>query len=88
MLTAIKKHQDPYEFIEEQKARLVSMEAQLSTHIKWFTHKNPYGCVICETIQMNWNILDSFEEFLGPNPQQTLETVGQESTDSGSGPSA
>ncbi len=29
-------------------ARRQELEALSSTHIRWYTHKNPYGCWICD----------------------------------------
>ena len=28
------------------------LEWQSDGHIRWYTHKNPYGCWICETLQI------------------------------------
>ena len=28
------------------------LEWQSDGHIRWYTHKNPYGCWICETLQV------------------------------------
>jgi hypothetical protein len=29
-----------------------TLEWQSDGHIRWYTHKNPYGCWICETLQV------------------------------------
>lgn len=53
--------------IEELCSRFAALIAQYdalaATHIAWFTHKNPYGCWICDLfsdIRTFGNYLDAF----------------------------
>lgn len=73
MIRKIGQKEDPTEYLSMCMARLRSMETLSSTHITWYTHKNPYGCWICDLFVLTQALGDSFEEFLGP----TAESVGQ-----------
>ncbi len=33
-------------------ARRQELETLSSTHIRWYTHKNPYGCWICDLLKL------------------------------------
>lgn len=67
MIRSIGEKQDPFEYTDVSRERLRTLEQLLSTHIKWFTHKNPYGCSICDLLNLTETILQSFESFLGPS---------------------
>ncbi len=42
---------------------------QLSdTHIKWYTHKNPYGCWICDVLKL----LLQWEDLYYPSPLKNV----------------
>jgi len=69
MIRKIGEKEDPYEYLDISTERLRILESQLSTHIKWFTHKNPYGCSICDLLNLCEQVLQSFESFLGPRAQ-------------------
>jgi len=60
--------EDPTEYISQATERLRGMESLASTHITWYTHKNPYGCWICDMFLLSQRLIDTFEEFLGPTP--------------------
>lgn len=75
MITQIGDNQDPYEYLDVCTERLRIIETNLSTHIKWFTHKNPYGCSICDVLNLLEKVLYSFESFLGPRMQETGGTA-------------
>lgn len=66
MIRMIEEKEDPCEYLKRARERLYALENLLSTHITWFTHKNPYGCTICDLIQLCKTSQDSFEAFLGP----------------------
>lgn len=66
MIAEIGEKQSPEEYLDISSERLRIIEQNLSTHIKWFTHKNPYGCSICDLLNLTEKILLSFESFLGP----------------------
>lgn len=70
MIREIHEKQDPYEYLDVSTERLLILENQLATHIKWFTHKNPYGCSICDLLMLGHTVLRSFESFLGPRTSQ------------------
>lgn len=70
MIRSIQEKQDPFEYMKTSEARLRGMEELAATHITWFTHKNPYGCWICDLFQLSQAVLDSFGEFLGPESEQ------------------
>lgn len=67
MIQKISDKQDPHEYVRQSLERLKVMEQLAATHIGWYTHKNPYGCWICDLIQLLYATLDSFAEFLGPD---------------------
>lgn len=81
MLREIGKHEDPYAYLDQMEERLRGMESLASTHITWYTHKNPYGCWICDMFVVGQKVIDSFREFLGPRDvgvpsgQTTLKEV-------------
>jgi len=60
--------EDPTEYIGQATERLRGMESLASTHITWYTHKNPYGCWICDMFLLTQRLIDTFEDFLGPIP--------------------
>ena len=40
-------------YLERLHEYISKLEWQSDGHIRWYTHKNPYGCWICETLQVN-----------------------------------
>ena len=81
MIRPIGDKQDPFEYLDLTRERLATSYALLDTHIKWFTHKNPHGCSICDVLQLTETILQSFESFLGPRGPPEVEG-GQETLSS------
>lgn len=77
MIGPIGDKQDPYEYLDVSVERLRIVEQNLSTHIKWFTHKNPYGCSICDLLNLTEKVLLSFESFLGPRQEKNGGKVGE-----------
>lgn len=45
---------------------LTELESLAEGHIRWFTHKNPYGCWICDLIQV-------FREYLTESIQADIQ---------------
>lgn len=70
MIREIGSKEDPHAYTKQSRERIMAMEALSSTHIVWYTHKNPYGCWICDMIQMMYALIGSFEQFLGPEPEE------------------
>lgn len=70
MIQKIGEKQDPHEYMRQSTERLLVMENLASTHIGWYTHKNPYGCWICDLIQLCYSQIQSFGEFLGPELEE------------------
>lgn len=73
MIRAIGKKEDPVDWLDMMEERLRSSETLASTHITWYTHKNPYGCWICDTFLREQRLIDSFREFLGPTVADAVE---------------
>lgn len=75
MIRKIGDREDPFEWKKTYEARLRGMEELAGTHITWFTHKNPYGCWICDLFILAQACLDTFQEFLGEDsPEKDTET--------------
>lgn len=47
--------EDIFAYMDRINELAVHLETVATTHIKWFTHKNPYGCWICD-ICYAWKI--------------------------------
>lgn len=73
MIRKIGARECPHDYLDISNARLTGMEQLASTHITWYTHKNPYGCWICDMFLLSRNVMDSFEEFLGPRGDEVDE---------------
>ena len=39
-------------YLERLHEYISKLEWQSDGHIRWYTHKNPYGCWICESLQV------------------------------------
>lgn len=74
MIRPIEDREDPSEYLKRSEERLLALENLLATHITWFTHKNPYGCTICDLIQLARTAMQSFASFLGPEEDTTPST--------------
>lgn len=77
MVRKIGDRQDPHDYLKQCMERTMAMEALASTHIAWFTHKNPYGCWICDLILQTYRLIDSFEDFLGPSGGSSVQPEEQ-----------
>lgn len=54
-------------YIEKHRAYAVELQTLSSTHITWFTHKNPYGCWICDMLYAYRTLIDSMQTYLYPS---------------------
>ncbi len=55
------------------------LETLSSTHIRWYTHKNPYGCWICDL-----NILlDKWEDIYYPKSVKKVMNKAKDDTTKG-----
>lgn len=41
---------------------LSQLEISSLSHIKWFTHKNPYGCWICDMVMLCRTLLNYLDD--------------------------
>ncbi len=46
----------------------LEIETLSSTHIRWYTHKNPYGCWICDVLKL----LLQWEDLYYPSPVKNV----------------
>ncbi len=49
-------------------ARRQELESHSDTHRKWYTHKNPYGCWICDS----FSLLLQWEDLYYPSPLKNV----------------
>lgn len=73
MIRMIGSKEDPFGYLDMMEERLNAMETLASTHITWYTHKNPYGCWICDMFLLGHWTIASFRVFLGPIPAIATE---------------
>ncbi len=50
-------------------------ETLSSTHIRWYTHKNPAGCWICDLFRL----LEHWEDIYYPSPPKNVMNSDKES---------
>lgn len=55
--------------------RYLVIEQQASTHISWFTHRNPYGCWICDLLQLTKYALAALEDTSRYLEERTVSTA-------------
>ncbi len=53
-------------------------ETLSETHIKWYTHKNPYGCWICDVLKL----LLQWEDLYYPSPLKNVMSNVEETKES------
>lgn len=58
-------------FIGRIDAIIHQLENIGSTHIRWRTHKNPYGCWICECLQISRLLLNQLQLEVGELASRT-----------------
>lgn len=68
------------ESFAEYVTRFVSLITEFETlsegHIRWFTHKNPYGCWICET----FTAIQTFVGEVAKEEQEFLNELSPKAT--------
>lgn len=63
----------PEEFSKEMYERVAAIEQLASTHIGWYTHKNPYGCWICDLVLLAWRMQTALDSYLMPLVETSSE---------------
>lgn len=81
MIRMIGTKEDPHEYLNMCMGRLNGMEELAATHITWYTHKNPYGCWICDLFLLTRRLGDTFGEFLGPGSEEKDIGIVKSSTE-------
>ncbi len=62
-------------YLERMDEHVQKLRWQSEGHRQWYTHKNPYGCWICELLQVTELIRDnSLDEIR--NPRQSVNKRG------------
>lgn len=52
------------EYLERLREVVSKLEWQSEGHRMWYTHKNPYGCWICELLQICGLLIDDYQLLL------------------------
>lgn len=70
------------EYLTRMVDQLTGLENLSSTHTVWFTHKNPYGCWICDLIQLCrqifFEVQKEEEAFLNRLSDQASKSIDEE----------
>lgn len=70
------------EYLTRMADSITGLEALSDTHKIWFTHKNPYGCWICDTFELTRQIIFEVQkeeqEFLNRLSHQASESITDE----------
>ncbi len=70
------------EYLTRMVDQITSLENLSDTHTIWFTHKNPYGCWICDLIQLCRQLIlevqKEEEDFLNRLSPQASESINEE----------
>ncbi len=55
------------ESLDDYSRRIVSLVTEFESlsdgHIRWFTHKNPYGCWICDLLQCFRDFVEAVHDY-------------------------
>ncbi len=63
------------DYLERMHEHVKKLRWQSEGHRQWYTHKNPYGCWICELLQVTELIRDNcLDEII--NTRQSKDSVG------------
>ncbi len=62
-------------YLERLGEHISKLRWQSEGHRQWYTHKNPYGCWICELLQVADNLRD-FYLVEGETPGKTEGSAG------------
>ncbi len=63
------------EYLERMGEHVKKLRWQSEGHRQWYTHKNPYGCWICELLQVTELIRDNCMDEIS-NTRQSKDSVG------------
>ncbi len=70
------------EYLTRMADSITGLEALSDTHKIWFTHKNPYGCWICDTFEFTRQIVFEIQKeeqaFLNRLSPQASESITDE----------
>ncbi len=76
------EHEDFSEYINRIGDHITALESLSEGHKIWFTHKNPYGCWICDSLMLLRIIIDEIwaeeQEFLNKLSPQASSTIKDE----------
>lgn len=63
-------YDDYRRYYEGLEAEVIALESLSSVHIRWYTHKNPYGCWICDMHKLLYHMLKQIDSIslLIPSP--------------------
>lgn len=64
----------PEDLVRELRTLLDEYQTLSQTHITWFTHKNPYGCWICDLLLDGQTFCNYLEALLGSPKQDLVDT--------------
>lgn len=59
------------QFLQRIESIIYQLEQISSTHIRWRTHKNPYGCWICELVQLSRILANQLRSVNGQNTRRS-----------------
>ncbi len=62
-------------YLERMAEHVKKLRWQSEGHRQWYTHKNPYGCWICELLQVTELIRDNCLDEIR-NTRQSKDSVG------------
>ncbi len=62
-------------YLERMAEHVKKLRWQSEGHRQWYTHKNPYGCWICELLQVTELIRDNAMDEIN-NSRQSKDSVG------------
>lgn len=64
LITKPTNNEELRKFIDSALARTRAIRIIADTHRRWFTHKNPYGCWICDILDISETTLETINEHL------------------------
>ncbi len=67
--------EDITSYLERMGEHVKKLRWQSEGHRQWYTHKNPYGCWICELLQVTELIRDNCLDEVS-NTRQSKDSVG------------
>ncbi len=61
-------------YLSRVEANLRMYTERSNSHLGWYTHKNPYGCFICDIVRLLWNFYYEMENELPGNGEERINT--------------